>query len=100
MIKTTGFKRALLMPSNRRLGPDRIGGESFRGSFTSHGWFTTHNRDISKRYQITSHHVFTNPIFDRMIPSQPRYSVKPETFRRLFQPNLSYEGPYRLFYQK
>lgn len=83
MIRTTGFKRAFLMPSNRR-PPSYIPGTTFPGSFTSHGWLQNMRRRNSYPYHITSHHVFTNRVFDRMIPSQPRYAVKPSTFQRLF----------------
>lgn len=85
MIRTVGFKRAFLIPSNRRPNSSVIDGSAFPGSFTSHGWLRNMRRRNSYPYIITSHHVFVNRVFDRMIPSQPRYNVKPETFRRLFQ---------------
>lgn len=84
MIRTTGFKRAFLMPTNRRPQSSLIPGFSFPGSFTSHGWHRNMRSRNSSPYVITSHHVFVNRVFDRMIPSQPRYEVKPETFKRLF----------------
>jgi len=84
MIRTTGFKRAFLMPTNRRPRSPYIPGTTFPGSFTSHGWLRNMRSFNSSPYHITSHHVFTNRVFDRMIPSQPRYNVKLSTFQRLF----------------
>ena len=82
MIRTTGFRCAFLMRQRRGLSPYSQG-NSFPGSFTSHGWHRS-TRPSLYPYLITSHHVFVNRIFDNMIPSQPRYNVKPENFKRLF----------------
>jgi len=84
MIKTVGFKRAFLMPSRRRSRDGSINGSTVPRSFTFQFWFNDRNSGASRDYIITTNHLYRNPVFDRMIPSQPRYAVKPETFRRLF----------------
>jgi len=84
MIRTTGFKRAFLMPSNRRPPMGTYFPNDVPFSFTGHGWFFHRDRSGRLISIITSHHTYLNPRFDRMIPSQPRYAVEPSTFHRLF----------------
>lgn len=83
MIKTTGFKRAFLMPSNRR--PHYYGEVPGRRiGFHSQGFFPS-----SRSFFITS--LFFEPgdgvlqYQKQQYPSGIVRSVSPSTFRRLFQ---------------
>lgn len=82
MIRTTGFKRAFLIPSNRR--------PSLYMSNVSTGLrsFEYFGRRLGSNSGFVLSTIYD---FERQKKSLPmasynlRYNVKPETFRRLFQ---------------